>query len=143
MNLHFITDFMSVPLFDLPVLCPLDWKNPIVWEGSVCHCFNTGAYTVTGTKGEEVGGIQGNHCGWKEGRLASQRGARLVKICEKYPGKEHQITPGPVLVLRDLDYSLSISEPQCFHLHSGVSYQSSPTSVIRAGRTIINKDTNK
>lgn len=76
---------------------------------------------MTGIEGEEVEGIQGNHCGWKEGRLASQRGARVVKICEKFLGKEHQINPGPVLVLKDLDYSLFISEPQCFYLHSGVS----------------------
>lgn len=102
--LHFITDFMSVLLFDLTLPCPLGWKTPIVWEGSVvCHCFSTGAYTVTGTKGGEVGGVQGNHCGWKGGRLASQRGARVVKICEKFPGKEHRKNPGPVLIQRDLD----------------------------------------
>lgn len=43
---------------------------------------------MTGTKGEEVGGIQGNHCGWKAGKLTSERGARVVKICEKFPGKD-------------------------------------------------------
>ena len=65
MNLYFVTDFMSVPLFDLPLPCPLDWKTPIVWEESVvCHRFSTGAYTVTGIKREGVGEIQGNLCGW-------------------------------------------------------------------------------
>lgn len=78
-------------------------------------------------------GIQGNHFGRKGGReecWPARRGDRTVELCEKLPGKEHQINLGLVLCLRDLDYSLFISEPQCFYLHIGVTYPSSPTSVM-------------
>lgn len=79
--------YLSLPL--------LDWKTPKVWKGSVVsHGFSPEASTVPGTKeAVGVGGfreiMEGREAGWLE----------------------HQINPGPLLVLRELDYSLFTSEP--------------------------------